>query len=204
MPELLDPQAEPELHTTMRARGVRGVDLPLAPATEVDERAARRTLLDQIARLEGELAQLFCTTFPREGFEWDVRSPRGGPRLLPLADLERVRDGLASRLADNRVQLDRRTLVEERNRQRIEHMLLEPEQHKWELISNEDIGETGCQHWHVRPRYGVLGMFFNWWRVRISSGCPLAGGRGPRPRPRPHRRRFASTPSPRPAAASST
>jgi hypothetical protein len=181
MPELLDRQADLDPDAVVPAAARRGADLPLAPTTETQERAARRTLLDQIARLEGELAQLFCTTFPREGFEWGVSSPRGGPRLLPLAELERVRDSLAERLADNRVQLDRRALVEERNRRRIEHMLLEPERHKWELISNEDIGEPGCKHWHVRPRYGLLGMFVNWWRVRISSGCPLAGGRGRRP-----------------------
>jgi len=96
----------------MLAALVRGSHPSLAPAIETDERAARRTLRDQIAPLEGELAHLFCT---------------------------------------------------------------------WELISNADIGEPGCKHWHVRPRYGVLGMFLNWWRVRISSGCPLAGGRGQRP-----------------------
>jgi hypothetical protein len=178
MPELLDRQAELDPDATIAAAAPPGLDVPLAPATETDERAARRTLLDQIARLEGELAQLFCTTFPREGFDWGVSAPRRGPRLLPLAELERVRDSLAERLAENRSQLDRRALVEERNRRRIEHMLLEPERHKWELISNEDIGEPGCKHWHVRPRYGLLGMFLSWWRVRISSGCPLAGGRG--------------------------
>jgi hypothetical protein len=53
-------------------------------------------------------------------------------------------------------------------------MLLEPERHKWIRVANEDIGEPGCKHWHVQPRWGVLGMFMNWWRVRISSGCPLA------------------------------
>jgi hypothetical protein len=178
VPELLDRPDHFDEDAEVSAAITRDVLPSLAPATETDERAARRTLLDQIARLEGDLAQLFCTTFPREGFDWGVASPRGGPRVLPLAELERVRDALASRLAENRLQLDRRALVEERNRGRIEHMLLEPERYKWELISNEDIGEPGCKHWHVRPRYGVLGMFLNWWRVRISSGCPLAGGRG--------------------------
>ena len=42
-----------------------------APA-RVDERAARRSLLDQIARLESDLAALFCTAYPRTGFEWSV------------------------------------------------------------------------------------------------------------------------------------
>ena len=186
MPELLD-RPEFDEHAEMLAATSCALRSPFAPATETDERAARRTLLDQIANLEGELAQLFCTTFPRAGFEWSVASPSGGPRVLPMGELERVRDGLAARLADNRLQLDRRALVEERNRGRIEHMLLEPELHKFEIISHEDIGEPGCKHWHVLPRWGVLGMLLKWWRVRISSGCPLARGRGRWPRPRPHR-----------------
>ena len=152
--------------------------------TERDERAARRALLDQIARLESELGALFCSTYPRTGFEWGVVS-RGGPRILSLGDLEGLRDDLAERLRTTRRQLTDRTYVEEQNRRRIEEMMLEPERHKWVRIGNEDIGEPGCKHWHVRPRWGLLGMLAGWWRVRISSGCPLAGGRGPRSRPLP-------------------
>jgi hypothetical protein len=151
------------------------------PATiEVDERAARRSLLRQIGRLESELAALFCSTYPRTGFEWSVRS-RGGPRVLSLRELEETRDDLAERLERNRRVLSDRTWVEEDNRRRIEEMMLEPERHKWVRVGNEDIGERGCKHWHVRPRLGILGMLLNWWRVRISSGCPLAGGRGALP-----------------------
>jgi hypothetical protein len=178
MPELLDRHPELDPHADSPAGDRGGVGLRLAPAVETDERAARRTLLDQIARLETELAALFCTTFPRDGYEWGVRSPRGGPRLLPLVELERVRDGLAGRLQENQRRLDERAAVEERNRRRVEEMMLEPERFKWALVSNEDIGERGCKHWHVQPRFGVLGMMLNWWRVRISSGCPLAMGRG--------------------------
>jgi len=169
MPEVLD-----------RNLAVSPSPLTPIPAIEVDERAGRRSLLGQIARLESELASLFCSTYPRQGFDWNVPS-RGGPRLLSLGELERVRDDLASRLAENRHVLGDRTYVEERNRCRIEEMMLEPEKHKWVRVSNEDIGERGCKHWHVRPRFGVLGMLMSWWRVRISSGCPLAGGRGASP-----------------------
>jgi hypothetical protein len=146
---------------------------PVAPRTRPDELPARRTLLDQIAKLEGELASLFCSTWPRQGFEWNVSS-RGGPRLLSLVELEQLRDDLAKRVGDSRRAFSDRTYVEELNRRRIEEMLLEPEKHKWMRIGNEDIGEPGCKHWHVRPRWGILGMLLNWWRVRISSGCPLA------------------------------
>jgi len=154
--------------------------LPRVPSIEVDERAARGSLLEQIARLESELASLFCSTYPRTGFDWRVPS-RGGPRLLSLVELERVRDGLGARLDENRRALGDRTFVEEQNRCRIEQMMLEPDKHKWVRVGNEDIGEPGCKHWHVRPRWGVLGMLMSWWRVRISSGCPLAGGRGALP-----------------------
>jgi hypothetical protein len=157
---------------------------PIRPGVAPDEAGARRSLREQIARLESELGALFCTTFPRTGFDWHVRS-RGGPRVLSLSELEELRDELAGRLEHNRQLLGDRTYVEELNRRRIEEMLLEPERHKWMVIRNEDIGERGCKSWHVRPRFGVLGMLMNWWRVRISSGCPLAGGRGAPPRPRP-------------------
>jgi hypothetical protein len=147
----------------------------VAPA-RVDERAARRSLLDQIARLESDLAALFCTAYPRTGFEWGVHS-RGGPRLLSLGELERVRDELADRLEDNRLLLSERTYAEDQKRRLIEEMLLEPEKHRWQRVSAAEIGEPSCRQWHVRPRYGLLGMLMGWWRVRISSGCPLAEGR---------------------------
>jgi len=143
------------------------------PRTVPDERAARRSLLEQVARLEEELAQIFCSTWPRKGFEWEVRS-RGGPRVLSLRELEELRDDLADRVGSARRALSDRTYVEEQNRRLIEEMLLEPAEHRWVRVANEDIGEPGCKHWHVRPRWGVLGMLMNWWRVVVSSGCPLA------------------------------
>jgi hypothetical protein len=149
------------------------VQPPVLPRTTPDERPAKRSLLEQIARLEEELAQLFCSTWPRKGFAWEVPS-RGGPRILSLAELECLRDDLAMRVQKARRSLSDRTYVEEQNRRLIEEILIEPEQHKWVRVGNEDIGEPGCHHWHVRPRWGILGMLMNWWRVRISSGCPLA------------------------------
>jgi hypothetical protein len=148
---------------------------PLKPRIRPDERPARQTLLDQIAKLESELGSLLCSTWPRKGFDFGPgQRRRGGPRLLTLAELEQLRDELAERVRSTRRALSERTYLEEQNRCRIEEMLLEPEKHKWVRVANEDIGEPGCHHWHVRPRYGLLGMLMNWWRVRISSGCPLA------------------------------
>jgi hypothetical protein len=103
---------------------------PLAPSTLPlpDERAARRTLLDQIARLENELSQLFCSTWPRTNMPRPFVAGRGGgPRLLSLGELEELRDDLADRVADSRRALSDRTWVEEQNRRLIEQMLLAPE-----------------------------------------------------------------------------
>jgi hypothetical protein len=146
---------------------------PAAPRTLPDERAARRTLLDQVARLEDELAQLFCSIWPRKGFSLGVPG-RGGPRLLSLAELEELRDDLAAHTQDARRALSDRTYREEQYRQLIEEMMLDPAAHKWVRVRNEDIGEPGCKNWHVRPRLGPIGMLMGWWRVVISSGCPLA------------------------------
>jgi hypothetical protein len=152
---------------------------PAAPAgslvERVDERAARRTLLNQVARLEAELGSVFCAGWPRKDMPRPLVAGRGGgPRLLSLAELEELRDELATRIAEARRALSDRTWVEDQNRRLIEEMMLAPERHKWRRVSAEDIGEPGCKHWHVRPRFGIVGMLMNWWRVVISSGCPLA------------------------------
>ena len=138
---------------------------------DVDEAAARRSLREQIARLERELSALFTAVHPREGFEWKVGT-RGGPRLLGIGELEALRDDLAARLEDARGTMSDRTTVERKNVERIEEMVAAPERFKWVRISNEDIGEPGCKHWHSRPRLGLIGMLMGWWRVKISSGCP--------------------------------
>ncbi len=172
MPDVLE--GDPRAERRARAPYPSGppVSPPLAPRTRPDERPARRTLLDQIERLDGELSSLFVSTWPRKNFDFSVPA-QGGPRMLLLSELEVLRDDLAERVDHARRSLSDRTYVEERHRARIEEMLLEPENHKWVRIGNDDIGEPGCKHWHVRPRWGLLGYLMNWWRVRISSGCPL-------------------------------
>ncbi len=142
-----------------------------------DERAARQALRDQIRRLEDELAGLFTEAWPRGPAPAPV--PRaGGPRLLGFEQLEWLRDDLAHRVAEARHAVAERTAEQEGHRVRIEEMLLDPESHRWVRVSNADIGEPGCKSFHVRPRGGILGMLANWWRVVISSGCPLPSVQG--------------------------
>jgi hypothetical protein len=142
-----------------------------APA--VDERAARRTLRAQIARLERDLGAAIVAAYPRLP-AGTARVAPGGPRLLGLEELERVRDDLADRLADVRAQAAAQAERQEAARLLIERMLLDPGAYRWVRVANADIGEPGCKHWHVRPRLGLIGMLAGWWHVKISSGCPLA------------------------------
>jgi len=148
--------------------------LPTIPA-DVDERPARAELRRQIGRLERDLGAMFASAFPRGVVEWSAPAS-GGPRLLSLGELEAVRDLLADRVEDVRSILDGRASVESRNRELIERMVAAPERYKWVRVSNDDIGEPGCRHWHARPKLGLIGMLMGWWRVKVSSGCPLAGG----------------------------
>jgi hypothetical protein len=145
--------------------------VPGALRTGLDEVAARRTLREQVARLERELSALFTSAYPRRGLDWTVPSP-GGPRVLGIGELESLRDDLAARVEDARRTLRDQGYVEQHNRRRIEALIAEPQRFKWVRISNQDIGEPGCKFWHSRPRLGLIGMLMGWWRVRISSGCP--------------------------------
>lgn len=140
-----------------------------------DELLLRKDLRRQIGRLEAELAQLWSDAFPRSEIDWKVGAA-GGPRLLGSADLERVRDALVVRMSEARRELALRTDAEEANRELVERMIVDPRRYRWARVSNEALGERECKHWHSRPRWGILGMLLGWWRVKISSGCPLAGG----------------------------
>jgi AcrR family transcriptional regulator len=138
---------------------------------EVDEGAARRTLREQIAKLERELATLFPNARPGDDLDWRVRAP-GGPRVLDVGDLEALRDDLAERVEEIRHAMRERADAEEQNRLRLESIAADPASHKWERLSNGDIGEPGCKHYHATPRLGLVGMLMGWWRVKVSSGCP--------------------------------
>jgi len=141
--------------------------VPTRPVV-VDERAARRDLRDQIARLERELTCALSDVFPRREPARHGRSASAlaGPRLLTLGQLERIRDELADRVA---------ALREHRGPALLEAMHRTPERYRWVVVTSAELGEPGCTVWRVRPRLGLIGMLMGWWRVKISSGCPLAG-----------------------------
>jgi len=150
-------------------------DRQLAPVFdgETEEAPARRTLRAQIARLERELAALVVDAKPRDDIAWSIGG-EGGPRLLGIGALERVRDDLAERLHAVRETLAARAAREAEKRALLERMLRDPGRHRFVRVSAADVGEPGCGVWHVRPRLGLIGMLMGWWQVKLSSGCPLA------------------------------
>ena len=155
-------------------------DLPGAlgeQRAEVDERAARRSLRTQVARLERQLADAFVTEYSMGGIELPAQAA-GEPRLLDLGELERIRDELAERLRSARVTIARRADEQSEKRLALERMLLDPAAHRFARVSCRELGEPGCGAWQVRPRLGLIGMLMGWWQVKLSSGCPLALGCG--------------------------
>jgi len=135
------------------------------------ERAARATLRAQIERLEREISTVVIAAYPRLHSGPPVPS-FAGPRLLTLGELERVRDALAARLATLGAAAEEQAAHQAVALRDLEQMLADPPAHKWNRISNADLGRPGCTTYHVRPRAGVLGMLMGWWQVVVSGGCP--------------------------------
>ena len=154
--------------------------VPAPPDVATDERAARRTLREQIARLERELSDAFVTAFPMGGLPQPAAATVSAApaRLLDLGELEVVRDELTDRLRAARATISRRADEIAEKRLVLERMLLRPADYKFVRISRRELGEPGCGVWQVRPRMGLIGMLMGWWQVKLSSGCPLPGGRG--------------------------
>jgi hypothetical protein len=153
------------------------LELELAYETtlETDELAARRSLRGQIAKLERDLAASVVSAFGHGAPVTGITAPAGsgGPRLLSLGELEALRDELSARVRDARETHAERGAGEERIRLDLERMRRDPGAHRGLRIAASDLGEPGCGYWHVRARFGLLGMMLGWWRVKLSSGCPL-------------------------------
>ena len=136
---------------------------------DVDEGAARRELRRQIGRIEAELAS----------YTRDIEPPSGPPLLNPnepriadVAALEGTRDALLTQLAEARRAAVARANRERRAREVRDAMVADPAAHRWEVVSASETGEEGCTTWRAGPRFGPLGALMNWWRIKVSGGCP--------------------------------
>jgi DNA-binding transcriptional regulator YhcF (GntR family) len=139
-----------------------------APRTPEEERSARAALRGQIARLEAKLAPYVEVS----GRSDQALAGTPQPRLVSIDELEEVRDALISRLKRARAEAQR---TEERHgaaRRWREEALADPSAHRWEYATHDDLGEPGCGRVEVRPAWGPVGALMDWWRVKMSSGCP--------------------------------
>lgn len=129
---------------------------------------ARASLRGQIARLEASLAP-----YPEAAASAQVESrfdPH--PRVPDLGELEAIRDDLVARLKSARAEAERRGERQSMARQWREDASSDPAAHRWESASSEDLGEPGCGRLEVRPAWGPVGALMDWWRIKMSSGCP--------------------------------
>ncbi len=150
---------------------------PLAPAPLGDPaHGARQALRVQVARLERDLADTLIAAFPHDVVDVSVPARGRGPRLLGLGDLELLRDDLAEKLRQARVEVERQGMEHASHRALLEQMLVDPKRHKYARLSLHDLGEPGCGVYQVRPRLGLVGMLAGWWHVKLSSGCPRPTG----------------------------
>ncbi|MGH2967332.1 MAG: GntR family transcriptional regulator [Solirubrobacterales bacterium] len=139
------------------------------PSVDTDERVGRQELRRQIARLEAALA-----SYPAARGQGEPTHPLLRPKghVAGMAELEQTRDELVERLTLARDEAERKGERQGKARARLESMSADPAGHRWETVSKQEIGEPGCAAWEVAPRWGPIGALMNWWRVKVSSGCP--------------------------------
>src|SRR5438874_1786860 len=101
----------------------------------VDERAARATLRQQIARLERDLAALTFDLWQAgrsrlPSAPSDPAQPTGA-RLLGVGELEAVRDALIDRIDSGRRVLEQRAETQSAARAHLQEMLADPATHRF-------------------------------------------------------------------------
>ena len=122
--------------------------LRLRLRTDVDEAAARRSLRDQIASLERELAALFASAYPRRGLDWQVARPEARD-CSDVATSRRFATTSPSRRGHAAASLRDSAYVERGNRDRIEAPDRRP--------STVQVG-ADLQRGHRRARLQVLAL----------------------------------------------
>jgi DNA-binding transcriptional regulator YhcF (GntR family) len=142
-------------------------ELTRKPRTADEERSARAALRGQIARLEAKLA-----SYEAIGSREERPPPTAQPRLASIDELEATRDELLARLKKAQAEAIRKEERQGAARRWREEALTDPSAHRWEYATREDLGEPGCGQVEVKPAWGPIGALMDWWRVKMSSGCP--------------------------------
>ena len=133
--------------------------------------AGRHVAYEEIARLERELtttvAKLEPSRRPRPSTAAATR-----PHLLSDVELERTRDELVTRIGAAEELLELQSARRSGARALLKRMSEMPAEFRWATVTTKDLGTKECRAWQSVPVLGPIGMLGNWWRIRMSSGCP--------------------------------
>ncbi len=142
------------------------LDLRRAPS-----RTTRHEFYRQIARLERELSTAVAGLEPSRRPKAD-KSRGAQPHLLNASELEATRDDLFARVGNAEELLARQAIDQAEARALLKRMTESPEHYRWVTVTTKETGDEGCRTWQSVPVLGPIGMLGNWWRIRMSSGCP--------------------------------
>jgi hypothetical protein len=174
---MCEPQSEDDLLRLPATVPLAYVAEPVFQQQSTNERHARRSLREQIARLERQSSRVIAEGFPYIAAPAGANAPGAYPRLLSFAELERLRDRLVWQLHELHHQAAEHAEHVRRSRELLEQMKLQASRYKFMRLPVRDLGQGTCGVWEVRPRLGLIGMLAGWWHVKLSSGCPLPKGR---------------------------
>ena len=133
----------------------------------------RHEFYRQIARLERELSASVAGLEPsRRPKAKESRGAKPQPQLLSDAELEATRDDLFARVGIAEELLARQAVDQAEARALLKRMTEAPEHYRWVTVTTKETGDGGCRTWQSVPVFGPVGMLGNWWRIRLSSGCP--------------------------------
>lgn len=155
---------------TIVETSVLGVDLPTLPG-QAGTVVRRHEFYAQIAELERELTNAVAKLEPS-------RRPRPSkaaatrPHLLSSEELESVRDELVARIGVAEDLIARQAARRSGARALLKRMSDVPADFRWATVTTKDLGTKECRAWQSVPVLGPIGMLGNWWRIRMSSGCP--------------------------------
>ena len=133
--------------------------------------AGRRDLYEQIAHLERELTATVAKLEPSRRPRPSTAAPTR-PHLLSNVELERTRDELITRIGLAEELIERQAAGRSGARALLKRMSEMPSAFPWATVSTKDLGTKECRAWQSVPVLGPIGMLGNWWRIRMSSGCP--------------------------------
>jgi hypothetical protein len=142
------------------------LDLRLLPT-----RPTRHEFYRQIARLEHELSAATAGLDPSRRPQAKA-SRTAKPHVLSTAELESTRDALVARLAEAEDLVARQRVDRAEARALLKRMDEAPAHFRWTKVTTKDMGAEGCRTWQSVPVMGPIGVLGNWWRIRMSSGCP--------------------------------